>query len=162
MREIDDIPFGEGPVEVAPKKPRPPNAQSPPPDAQSPPPDAQSAPPAPKKKRSPRPEPYVEEEITRPATRKERMKEKVDCDHCGKQITRHAQLYTHAKNCKGQQEEYEPASPTQTLASFVPLQAEPKQSPDEDFMERLRKASLAYQHLDRQRHSSVIRNFYGY
>ena len=88
------------------------------------------------------------------------MKEKVDCDHCGKQITRHAQLYTHAKNCKGQQrqENYEPASPKQTLASFAP----PPQAPDEDFMERLRKASLAYQQLDRQRHSSVIRNFYGY
>ena len=141
-----------------------PEAQSPAPEAQSPLPESQSPPPSPKRKRRasavPRPEPAVEEENARPATRNERMKEKVDCDHCGKQMTRHAQLYTHAKNCKGQQrqENYQPSSPKQTLASFAP----PPQAPDEDFMERLRKASLAYQQLDRQRHSSVIRNFYGY
>ena len=150
MREIDDIPFGEGPVESAPEKQSPPpekqspspdpiEPQSPPPESQSSPPEKQSAPPAPKRKRTPRPEPEVEEETTRPTTRKERMKEKVDCDHCGKQITRHAQLYTHAKNCKGQQQqEYEPTSPRHprqdTLASYV----EPaQQSPDEDIMERL-------------------------
>ena len=178
MREIDDIPFGEGPVDSPPKKQTkkqspapekqspPPETQSPPPETQSPLPEKQSPPPSPKRKRrAPRPEPAVaagtsgEEENARPATRNERMKEKVDCDHCGKQITRHAQLYTHAKNCKGQQrqENYQPSSPKQTLASFAP----PPQAPDEDFMERLRKASLAYPQLDRKRHSSVIRNFYG-
>ena len=182
MREIDDIPFGEGPPSAPPKKQsRAPRAQSPPPEKQSPPPDAQSPPPSPKRKRrtapkvpaAPRPEPEVaagtsgEEENTRPATRKERMKEKVDCDHCGKQITRHAQLYTHAKNCKGQQRQaYEPSSPKPSLASYVPReppqQQRPQQAPDEEFMERLRRASLAYQQLDRQKHSSVIRNFYGY
>ena len=172
MREIDDMPFGEGPVEAAKKK------QSPPPEKQSPPPEAQSPPPSPKRKRrAPRPEPAVEEENARPATRKERMKEKVDCDHCGKQITRHAQLYTHAKNCKGQTQQpkaYEPSSPKQSLASYVPreppqpkaessaLLQRPQPAPDEEFMERLRRASLAYQQLDRQKHSSLIRNFYGY
>ena len=98
------------------------------------------------------------------------MKEKVDCEHCGKRITRHAQLYTHAKNCKGQRkEEYEPSSPTATIASYARASqpagvqsAASSLSPSEDFMERLRKASLAYQQVDRQRHSSVIRIFYGY
>ena len=97
------------------------------------------------------------------------MKEKVDCNHCGKKITRHAQLYTHAKNCKGQrkEEEYEPSSPRTTIASYAQgpsgaQSAESSLSPGEDFMERLRRASLAYQQLDRQKHSSVIRNFYGY
>ena len=120
----------------------------------------------------PRPEPEVEEDEAAPPaslTRKERMKEKVDCEHCGKRITKHAQLYTHAKNCKGQRKEveYEPSSPTTTIASYAQgpagaQSAASSLSPGEDFMERLRKASLAYQQLDRQRHSSVIRNFYGY
>ena len=104
------------------------------------------------------------------------MKEKVVCNHCDKEITRHDQLYTHAKSCKGQRkEEYEPPSLMTTIASYArasqpsgaqstTFRASPtsSQSPGEDFMERLRKASLAYQQLDRQRHSSVIRNFYGY
>ena len=97
------------------------------------------------------------------------MKEKVDCEHCGKRITEHARRYTHAKNCKGQrkEEEYEPSSPRTTIASYAQgpsgaQSAESSLSPGEDFMERLRKASLAYQQLDRQKHSSVIRNFYGY
>ena len=65
-------------------------------------------------------------------------------------------------------EEYEPSSPSTTIASYARASQPPgaqsaaSQPPDEDFMERLRKASLAYQQLDRQRHSSVIRNFYGY
>ncbi len=33
---------------------------------------------------------------------------------------------------------------------------------DKDFMERLRSASLAYQELDRMKHSKLIRNFYRY
>ena len=151
-----------------------PESQSPAPDAQSPAPEAQS--PAPdrpaqvERKRAPRPEPEVEEDAA-PPTRKERMKEKVDCEHCGKRITKHAQLYAHAKNCEVQRQEadYEPSSPTTTIASYARASqpagaqsAASSLSPGEDFMERLRKASLAYQQLDRQRHSSVIRNFYGY
>ena len=118
-----------------------------------------------------RPEPQVEEDEAAPPaslSRKERMKEKVDCEHCGKKITEHARRYTHAKTCKGQRKEadYEPSSPTTTIASYArasqPAGAQSSAaslSPGEDFMERLRRASLA---LDRQKHSSVIRNFYGY
>ena len=121
-----------------------------------------------------RPEPQVEEDEAAPPaslSRKERMKEKVDCEHCGKKITEHARRYTHAKTCKGQRKEadYEPSSPTTTIASYARASqpagaqsAASSLSPGEDFMERLRKASLAYQQWDRRRHSSVIRNFYGY
>ena len=96
-------------------------------------------------------------------TKREKLKEKVTCEGCNKTITRHAQKYTH--KCPAPEpavEDIEEAPPPQL--SRTPRLARPPQetTPGEDFMERLRVASLAYQQLERQKHSNLIRNFYGY
>ena len=115
---------------------------------------------APPRKRKPVPE--VNEPI--PAmTKREKLKEKVTCEGCNKTVTRHALKYTH--KCPAPEpavEDIEEAPPPQL--SRTPRLARPPQetTPGEDFMERLRVASLAYQQLERQKHSNLIRNFYGY
>ena len=97
-------------------------------------------------------------------TKREKLKEKVTCEGCNKTVTRHALKYTH--KCPAPEpavEDIEEAPPPQ-LSRAPPRLARPPQetTPGKDFMERLRVASLAYQQLERQKHSSLIRNFYGY
>ena len=116
---------------------------------------------APPRKKKPLPE--VNEPI--PAmTKREKLKEKVTCDGCNKTITRHAQKYSH--KCPAPEpaaEDIEEARPPQ-LSRAPPRLTRPPQetTPGEDFMERLRVASLACQLLERQKHSNLIRNFYCY
>ena len=115
---------------------------------------------APPRKRKPVPE--VNEPI--PAmTKREKLKEKVTCEGCNKTVTRHALKYTH--KCPAPEpavEDIEEAPPPQ-LSRAPPRLTRPQETtPGEDFMERLRVASLAYHQLERQKHSSLIRNFYGY
>ena len=116
---------------------------------------------APPRKKKPVPE--VNEPI--PAmTKREKLKEKVTCEGCNKTVTRHALKYTH--KCPAPEpavEDLEEAPPPQ-LSRAPPRLTRPPQetTPGEDFMERLRVASLAYQQLERQKHSNLIRNFYGY
>ena len=115
---------------------------------------------APPRKKKPLPE--VNEPI--PAmTKREKLKEKVTCEGCNKTITRHAQKYIH--KCPAPEpavEDIEEAPPPQ-LSSAPPRLTRPQETtPGEDFMERLRVASLAYQQLERQKHSNLIRIFYGY
>ena len=113
--------------------------------------------------REKKPLPEVNEPI--PAmTKREKLTEKVTCEGCNKTITRHAQKYTH--KCPAPEpavEDIEEAPPPQ-LSRAPPRLTRPPQetTPGEDFMERLRVASLAYQQLERQKHSNLIRNFYGY
>ena len=123
---------------------------------------------APPRKKKPVPE--VNEPI--PAmTKREKLKEKVTCEGCNKTITRHAQRYTH--KCPAPEaavEDIEEAPPPPPQLSRAPLRRPPQEhslergstTPGKDFMERLRVASLAYQQLERQKHSNLIRNFYGY
>ena len=94
-------------------------------------------------------------------TKREKLKEKVTCEGCNKTITRHAQKYTH--KCPAPEGDLEETPPPQLSRASSRLARPPQETtPGEDFMERLRMASLAYQQLERQKHSNLIRNFYGY
>ena len=113
---------------------------------------------APPRKKKPIPE--VSEPI--PAmTKREKLKEKVSCGGCNKTVTRHALKYTH--KCPAPEADVEDLEPPAPQLSRAPLRRAPQETtPGEEFMERLRVASLAYQQLERQKHSNLIRNFYGY
>ena len=122
---------------------------------------------APPRKKKPVPAAGACGEVNEPIpamTRREKLKEKVTCEGCNKTITRHAQRYTH--KCPAPEpavEDIEEAPPPPPQLSRAPLRRPPQETtPGEDFMERLRVASLAYQQLERQKRSNLIRNFYGY
>ncbi len=102
----------------------------------------------------------------------------------------HALRYTHMKTCKERPQEAERQEPEEAERPPTPeppqgreateeektytymepnyqqkLHALRTQAPaqgDEEFMERLRRASYAYQELERMKHSKLIRNFYRY
>ena len=115
---------------------------------------------APPRKKKPVPE--VNEPI--PAmTKREKLKEKVTCEGYNKTSARHAQKYTH--KCPAPEGDLEEAPPPQLSRASSRLARPPQEhslpptTPGEDFMERLRRASLAYQQLERQKHSNLIRFF---
>ena len=104
--------------------------------------------------------------------RKDRLKEKIECPNgCGKQITRHAASYTHNKSCtalKGKHSESQTDAPESTYIEpdFHKKELEkamrkpPEVPPNVEFMERLKKAALAYRQLEEQKHGLLIRQYF--
>ena len=108
--------------------------------------------------------------------RKDRLKEKIECPNgCGKLITRHAASYTHNKTCAAlkrkesdvQAEEEEPATIVVKEPDFDRKEAEkrlrkpPEMLPNVEFVERLKQAAWAYRQLEEQKHSTLIRQYFG-
>ena len=105
--------------------------------------------------------------------RKDRLKEKIECPNgCGKQITRHAASYTHNKTCqalKGTHSESQTDAPEES--TYVEPDFERKEAekvlrrqqnvhPNVDFMERLKRAAVAYRQLEEQKHGLLIRQYF--
>ena len=111
--------------------------------------------------------------------RKDRLKEKIECPNgCGKQITRHSAAYTHDKTCSAlkrkesdvQTEDAEEDTPSMFVVKepdFDRKEAEkrmrkaPAIPPDTEFMERIKNAAFAYRQLEDQKHSMLIRQYFG-
>ena len=108
--------------------------------------------------------------------RKDRLKEKIECPNgCGKLITRHAASYTHDKTCAAlkrkesdmQTEEEEPTMFVVKEPNFDRKEAEkrmrkaPAVPPNTEFMERIKQAAWAYRQLEEQKHSTLIRQYFG-
>ena len=103
--------------------------------------------------------------------RKDRLKEKIECPNgCGKQITRHAASYTHNKTCqalKGKHCESQTDVPESTYmeSDFHKKELEkamrkpPEVHPNVEFMERLKRAAVAYRQLEEQKHGLLIRQY---
>ena len=107
--------------------------------------------------------------------RKDRLKEKIECPNgCGKLITRHAASYTHNKTCAALkrkesdvQTDEEPATIVVKEPDFDRKEAEkrlrkpPEVPPNVEFVERLKQAAWAYRQLEEQKHSTLIRQYFG-
>ena len=166
------------------KSPVPPPPPSPEPDIIGP---EEEPPPKPKPKRKPRKDAF-KGEILVPALekkrdafvepsklRKDRLKEKIECPNgCGKLITRHAASYTHNKTCAALkrkesdvQTDEEPATIVVKEPDFDRKEAEkrlrkpPEVPPNVEFVERLKQAAWAYRQLEEQKHSTLIRQYFG-
>ena len=103
--------------------------------------------------------------------RKERLKEKIECPNgCGKQITRHAASYTHNKTCQALKEKesghvhevtyVEPDFERKEAEKARRRQEAPEIHPNVEFMERLKKAAIAYRQLEDQKHGLLIRHYF--
>ena len=122
-------------------------------------PKEEKVPPPPKLEREKKT--YANREISQ--LRKEKLQEKVKCDACGKTMSKHALMYTH--KCKGKKGEtvttyVEPDFEQKEAEKAYERATPPEQKPDEQFFERIRQAAFAYQMLERNKHSSMIRQFY--
>ena len=161
------------------KSPAPP--PSPEPDVIGP----EEPPPKPKPKRKPRKDAF-KGEILVPALekkrdafvepsklRKDRLKEKIECPNgCGKLITRHAASYTHNKTCAAlKRKESDVQTDEETIVVKEPdfdrkeaekrLRKPPEVPPNVEFVERLKQAAWAYRQLEEQKHSTLIRQYFG-
>ena len=106
--------------------------------------------------------------------RKDRLKEKIECPNgCGKQITRHAASYTHNKTCQALKEKesgsqtdvhevtyVEPDFERKEAEKARKRQEAPEVPPNVEFMERLKKAAIAYRQLEDQKHGLLIRQYF--
>ena len=103
--------------------------------------------------------------------RKDRLKEKVECPNgCGKLITRHAASYTHDRTCAALKSKH---SESQTISESTYVEPDFEQKaaekvlrrqqnvhPNVEFMERLKRAAVAYRQLEEQKHSLLIRPYF--
>ena len=105
--------------------------------------------------------------------RKDRLKEKIECPNgCGKFITRHAASYTHNKTCAAlKRKESDVQTDEETIVVKEPdfdrkeaekrLRKPPEVPPNVEFVERLKQAAWAYRQLEEQKHSTLIRPYFG-
>ena len=103
--------------------------------------------------------------------RKDRLKEKIECPNgCGKMVTRHAASYTHNKTCSALKEK-ESASQTISESTYVEPDFEKKEAekvlrrqqnvhPNVEFMERLKRAAVAYRQIEDDKHAFLIRQYF--
>ena len=75
----------------------------------------------------------------------------------------HALRYTHAKTCPGEgASSSEPAECKEEGydQKLIEMRTREPARVNEEFMERLREAAMAFQELERLKHSKLVRNFY--
>ena len=105
--------------------------------------------------------------------RNSRLKEKIECPNgCGKLITRHAASYTHDRTCAALKSKHSesqtdaPEESTYVEPDFHKKELEkamrkpPEVPPNVEFMERLKKAALAYRQLEEAKHGLLIRQYF--
>ena len=106
--------------------------------------------------------------------RKERLKEKIECPNgCGKMVTRHAASYIHNKTCSAlkEKESASQTTPEFSESTYVEPDFEKKEAekvlrrqqnvhPNVDFMERLKRAAVAYREIEDEKHAFLIRQYF--
>ena len=104
--------------------------------------------------------------------RKDRLKEKIECPNgCGKLVSRHSAAYTHNKTCAALKRKESDVQTDEEIVVKEPdfdrkeaekrLRKPPEVPPNVEFVERLKQAAWAYRQLEEQKHSTLIRQYFG-